>query len=414
MPATLLCFRTILTPLVLVLLLPVLFPLATTAQVPGGASARYGLNGDATDASGNGNNGSLSGTVNTINRFGTAAAAVSFMTGSSSGTLPSSLVSTLQNDFSIGFWFKTAASALTGTQWFNGISLVDAETAGATDDWGICLIDGGKVCFGIGSPDITIKSVSASYNNNAWHFVTATRNKTTGTTILYIDGAQVATTTGTSTNALTAPAVIGLGRSSAVATGNYTGSLDDIIGYNRVLTPVEVVNMYTALTATALPLKWLSFAATVSQGNVILRWETGSEINNDYFTVESSADKLHFNDVGNTQGYDFTDRNKAGSWYYRIRQTDKDGQYTYSKTIRVDIQGMNRIYLQTNPVINNLVIVNPGQLAVHQIQITEITGRIVFRKAISNATTITVNIHNLQPGYYLLRVDAITLPFIRQ
>ncbi|MFT3934480.1 MAG: T9SS type A sorting domain-containing protein [Chitinophagaceae bacterium] len=401
--------------LFIIILLLVLADNNLTAQVPSGAVGRYTLNGNANDASGNGYNGSLSGTVNTTNRLGTTATALSFVAVTSSGTLPSTLVTAMQNDFSIGFWFRSAAIAPSGTQWFNGISLIDAETAGQTDDWGVCLIDGGKVCFGIGNPDITIKSTSATYNNAAWHFVTATRNKSAGTIILYVDGAQVATTTGTSTSALSAPSVLGLGRSSAVSTGTYTGTLDDIISYNRVLTPTEVSNMYSALTLQALPLRWVSFTGTVSQDNVLLHWETADEINNSYFTVESSGDAIHFDVLANTQAYDYTDRNKSGTWYYRIRQTDLDGKYSYSKTIRVDSKAQAGIYLQSNPASNQLTVVNPKQVMIKQITITDLSGRIINSKAINNSNNLlTISTINLPKGYYVLRADAKALPFVKQ
>jgi len=92
-----------------------------------------------------------------------------------------------------------------------------------------------------------------------------------------------------------------------------------------------------------------------------------------------------------------------------------DAQYSYSKTISVDIKARNNIYLQSNPVSSQLVIVNQNQQPVRRIQVTDISGRIISSKAInSNTNTITIAVTDLQAGYYLLRVDAITLPFIRQ
>ena len=399
----------------IIVLLFAFIPAFIFAQIPSGTIARYPLNGNANDASGSGMNGALTSAANTTNRFGAVNTALLFTAATSSGTLPSALVTALQNDFSVGAWFKTSITAPTGSQWYNGTSLVDGEVGGVTNDWGICLIDGGKVCFGIGNPDITIKSTTATYNNNAWHFVTATRNKTAGTITLYVDGAQVATVGSTNTSALNAPSVIGLGRSSAVATGNYSGSLDDIIAYNRVLSATEVSNLYTALSATALPLTWLSFNATVQQNDVLLQWQTANEVNNDYFTVEAAADAVHFNAAGTTRGYSFTDKNKSGSWFYRIRQTDIDGRYSYSKTIRADIGGNTAVYIQTNPATGTLVLINPRQALIQRISITDISGKLISSKTINSyPAAVNLDITGLAAGYYLLKTGQQAIPFIKK
>src|SRR5258705_994170 len=181
------------------------------AQVPSGYVGSYHLNNSAVDNSGNGYNGSLTSTSAGLNRFGASNEATSFTSGSSTGSLPSGLVTALQNDFSICYWFKTSMTANSSSQWYGGQALVDAEVCGGTPDWGTALFDGGKVCMGIGNPDLTLKSTS-SYNYGHWQFLTAVRNKAAGSIILYIDGSQVATTSGTTTSALTAPTFLGLGK----------------------------------------------------------------------------------------------------------------------------------------------------------------------------------------------------------
>src|SRR6185503_10779818 len=113
------------------------------------------------------------------------------------------------------------------------------EVCGGTTDWGTAMIHGGKVCMWTGNPDLTIKSTS-SYNDGNWHFLTAVRNKAAGSIILYVDGGQVATTTATTTSALTAPSFLGLGKNPCANSAMFTGSLDDIIVYSRVLTATEI------------------------------------------------------------------------------------------------------------------------------------------------------------------------------
>ncbi len=403
-----------------------------TAQLPATPVAKYQLDGSAGDTGGSLYNGTLVSTTATTNRFSAASKATAFTAGSSSGTLPIGLVTAMQDDFSIGFWFKTGMTAATGAQWYNGNSLVDAEVGGVTNDWGICLIDGGKVCFGIGNPDITIKSPLATYNNNAWHFVMGTRNKTSGTITLYIDGASVASTGSTNITSLNAPSVLGLGRSSAVASGSYTGNLDDIFVYNRVLSGAEASAAYTNQNAVALPLRWLSFTGTASGNTTTFQWETAAAVNNDYFDIEHSADGIQFTAAGRVLDKDFlyqaagnasyrisipTPAGKAH--YYRIKQVDTDGRFTFSKTLLLNVRNASGISLQTNPVAGEPVLLNNAQEFIKRIDITGMDGRKVKTIVVnSNSVIIRTGAANLQPGAYIVKINGsnsgYSLPLIKQ
>lgn len=404
---------------------------AAFSQVPAGSIAKYRLDSDATDYAGTGYNGTLTGVTPTTNRFGTAGTASDFVAGVSSGTLPAALVIATQNDFTFGFWFRTAMTAATGAQWYSGNSLVDAEVCGATTDWGTALIDGGKVAFGLGSSDFTIKSAASGYNNNAWHFVTVTRNRSSGAIVLYVDGTQVASATTANTASLSSPTLIGLGRNPCVASGVYTGSLDDLIAFNRVLTPTEVSNMYVALNAVALPVKWLSFTAESNAGGVQLAWSVAESIDNDHYEIEHATDGIHFSTVASvanttsaspgtgTETYTHTIAQPAsGIHFYRIRQIDKNGAYTFSGTAKITIRTSNAgLSLQKNPVVNELILTNAGQQTVQRLQITDLAGRIMLTRVINNnGSTIVLPVSALRPGYYLLQVNTVngssTLPFI--
>jgi hypothetical protein len=310
-------------------------------------------------------------------------------------------------------------TAGSSTQWYGGNALVDAEVCGGTNDWGTALIDGGKVCFGTGNPDITIKSTLASYNDGSWHFVTTTRNQAAGTIILYMDGAQVASTAGTNTGILNAPNSIGLARNPCVASGVYTGSLDDIIFYSRVLSAAEVSNLYVSLSATALPVKWISFTGNFTGNHIVLKWEVEQAANNDHFEIENSTDGIHFSVEGSLRNkdavspiagrdlYSFSSPNlSGGTHFYRIKQVDKDGVFSYSKTIKMVMRNtVPGLWLQANPVSDELVLVNHNQALIQRIQVTDMSGRIISDKPVNtNNTTVKSNTHNLQAGYYLLRI----------
>jgi len=400
-----------------------LLPFFLFAQLPSGAIALYTLNNSINDASGNGYDGTLTGTISTANRFATAGTATGFTAGTSTGTFPGSLVTAMQNDFSIGYWFKTSMTAPSSTQWYGGAALVDAEVCGGTSDWGTALINGGAVAFGIGNPDLTIFSTATGYNDGNWHFVTATRAASTGTITLYIDGTQVATTNGTATTARTAPTIIGLGRNVCLATGVYTGSLDDVIAYARTLNSTEVSNLYTYYNGIPLPLTWLSFTGRARASDVLLQWQVGQVSGNDHFGIDHSTDGVHFNQISSLskgdisltqdiQTYRFTDPNPAhGQNFYRIKQVDIDGRYSYSPVVEVNVTSTPAtIRLQTNPVRDAATLFNPGQQMINRLQILDLSGRILLDQAPnSSSSQIKVDLHGVRRGYYLLRFSSATM-----
>ncbi len=396
-------------------------PVVLLAQLPAGSIASYPLNNSAADISGNGYNGTLVSTSNAPDRFSTAGSATAFTSGTSSGTLPGTLVTALSNDFTIGYWFMTTMTAPTSSQWYGGTSLIDAEVCGGTSDWGTALIDGGKVAMGIGNPDITIKSTLSNYNNGIWHFVTATRNQTTGVVILYIDGSQVATTSGTSTAARTAPPFIGLGNNPCVPSGVYTGSLDDLIAYNRVLTATEVTNLYNYYNTTPLPLHWVSFTGQIEGGQVQLKWETENSVNNDHFEIERSTGNSNFSVIGvlsdkdgidiaaGSSLYNFIDISPSkGTDFYRIKQVDKDGKYSWSSILSLSPGNASVvIHLKTNPVAGELILVNNDRIFIQRIQVMNISGRVLIDQTpYSSNPLFKINTPAIPPGYYLLRVNA--------
>ncbi|MBL7215191.1 MAG: hypothetical protein ISS71_05890 [Phycisphaerae bacterium] len=116
---------------------------------------------------------------------------------------------TIEADFSIAFYLKTTQTAPSGTQWYHGNGIIDANAAGSANDFGVSL-NGNKICFGIGNPDTSIFSTSA-VNDGNWHFVVATRNASTGKIALYVDTFKEAWASANG-NLLNAPAEINVDR----------------------------------------------------------------------------------------------------------------------------------------------------------------------------------------------------------
>jgi len=395
-----------------------IIPRLLLAQLPAGSIAAYPLDNSTTDFGSSSYTLTLTSTSATPNRFGTSNSATAFIAGTSSGTMPLGLETAISNNFTFGYWFRTTMSAPSSPQWYGGAGLVDAEVCGVTTDWGTALIDGGKISLGIGNPDITIKS-AGSYNDGIWHFATVTRDMTAGAIALYVDGSQVATSSGTNTTALTAPPLIGLGRNPCVTSGVYTGSLDDMIVYNRVLSAPEVTSLYNYYTAIPLPLHWVSFTGRVEDGLVHLKWQTENSVNNDHFEIGRSTNGTNFSVIGivpdqdgiNSPGgssvYNFTDNSPSmGNDYYRIMQVDKDGKYSWSSILALSVRaGSSGMHLQANPVKGNATLVNDDQNLIQRLQVMDVTGRILVDQAPGTINTLLpINTTDIRPGYYWLRI----------
>jgi hypothetical protein len=95
-----------------------------------------------------------------------------------------------------------------------------------------------------------------------------------------------------------------------------------------------------------LPIELLEFTANKNNSVVDLKWVTSAEINNDYFTIDKTTNGTEFETVtvvkgagnsSNTLNYSTVDNNPyQGISYYRLKQTDFDGKFTYSKLVAVD------------------------------------------------------------------------------
>ena len=147
-----------------------------------------------------------------------------------------------------------------------------------------------------------------------------------------------------------------------------------------------------AVCQDPLPVELLSFYAVKTGGSALLLWQTATEINNNYFRIEKSADGFQFNNIGIVFGagnsnqllvYSFVDATPvSGSNYYRLAQVDFDGTEHFSQVIAIDFSGVNEfddISAYPNPLSwgNTLNIIVPPD-AQGLLLISDINGRIIY------------------------------------
>lgn len=124
--------------------------------------------------------------------------------------------------------------------------------------------------------------------------------------------------------------------------GGTSGNLNS----GAILTASTVTNFspFTLASSSAenpLPIELVDFSAAVVRNEtaVLLEWQTASEINNHYFTLERSLDGFNWTEIheefgaGNSNSllrYEYLDEEPvSGISYYRLKQTDFDGQFEY-------------------------------------------------------------------------------------
>ncbi|MDD5522884.1 MAG: DUF2341 domain-containing protein [Kiritimatiellae bacterium] len=130
----------------------------------------------------------------------------------------------IQDDFTIAFWMKANVNSTGGSQWTNGLGLVDANVLPVTNDFGVSY-NNQQVTFGSGSPNTNVSS-GVYVNDMNWRYVVVTRVKSTGLKKIYVDGIDCATHTGS---------VASLDLSDSIAFGQlqtwgyyFNGYLDEI------------------------------------------------------------------------------------------------------------------------------------------------------------------------------------------
>lgn len=174
-----------------------------------------------------------------------------------------------------------------------------------------------------------------------------------------------------------------------------------------------------------LPIELLSFKAAQENDVIKLKWQTASEMNNDYFTIESSSDGIHFDDIGrinaagnstNLKSYEYIDtltnkyyENKT--FYYRLKQTDYNQNFTYSNIESVNFQLQNNIsnilvYPMPIKEITNLTFSAKTKSKI-KIILSNMMGETIFQQIqlINNGTNhITIQFPKWEKGIYSLRL----------
>lgn len=161
-----------------------------------------------------------------------------------------------------------------------------------------------------------------------------------------------------------------------------------------------------------LPIVLNSFDISCNNDFPEIKWSTSAEINNDYFTIEKSVDALNWEIVAHIQGagnsnqlinYSYIDESYESNnqtFYYRLKQTDFDGNFEYFNVLPIKCEGATSPIIFPNPVTSTITI---SGKEINKIEIIDVLGRIV-KRVISNAVNETINVSDLSNGTYVVKV----------
>jgi hypothetical protein len=167
---------------------------------------------------------------------------------------------------------------------------------------------------------------------------------------------------------------------------------------------------------SSLPLKLVSFKASLTEGltkEVKVGWSTTNEVNTKNFVVERSADGKHFmkqgelpaKNISGLNSYSFTDINPLpATSYYRLKQIDLDGAFSYSSIISVENVRSAILAVYPNPASHRVNITHAEAASNAVISITNLNGRKVFSLKPAKGTTLSkdIDVSMLPPGNYIL------------
>lgn len=209
-----------------------------------------------------------------------------------------------------------------------------------------------------------------------------------------------------------------------------TGAIDDgsnTYRFNNVTGLTD--NVYFTLgsadiEATPLPIELISFSAEkTEEGTVRLEWQTASEVNNSHFTIERSTDGSTIEDIAVLAGagnsatildYDYIDKAPLpGRSFYRLRQTDFNGESVPSEFVSVFIELVEKSYqykLYPNPVkagTSLQIDFEYGQDPPILIEVYELSGRLKYRETPVTSRKqrkLEIPTQSLRTGLHLVRI----------
>lgn len=222
------------------------------------------------------------------------------------------------------------------------------------------------------APTFTDNGGTVATRSNSFWTVTTANSLGTGTHAVRTEGTGFGTVGNINDLRITRVNTISPG-----SDGSHAGTLTNPQVNRTGLSTVNLSNSFywgsVNVGPTPLPVNLLFFNAQVANSKIEINWATASELNNDYFIVERSANGENFLSIGEVKGNGTTNNRNDykmidtsplnGKAYYRLKQTDYDGSFKYSKIITVTVESFSTtLEVYPNPSNGNEVTIELSDL----------------------------------------------------
>lgn len=167
-----------------------------------------------------------------------------------------------------------------------------------------------------------------------------------------------------------------------------------------------------ALQLAPLPVTLISFTAYAKNDDVELFWKTASEKDNAYFEVQYSTDAARFEAIGTVKGSGTTSQGASYRFvhpqvrqdvvkYYRLKQVDTDGTFSYTRTISISPGKPAGWSLSPNPAAGQTVL--SGLAGEARIRVLDLSGKALHEQRVRGQEVI--GLQALPPGSYVMQVE---------
>jgi hypothetical protein len=182
----------------------------------------------------------------------------------------------------------------------------------------------------------------------------------------------------------------------------------------------------TVFPEELFPVEFVEITVQMTGNDAQLNWATATEINSDFFAIERSVDGVYFQEAGqvvaagnatSTRTYEYTDVNVsdlgASVIFYRLRQVDIDGAFTYSDVVELIPGGENGISMKAYPnpatdVLNVSLTLAQNDGAM-DLRMVDQAGRTLMHQSLSASQGFqshTLNVSTLASGIYYLHATS--------
>jgi len=180
-------------------------------------------------------------------------------------------------------------------------------------------------------------------------------------------------------------------------------------------------------STTPLPIELLNFNVKKIENNYVkLEWQTASETNNDYFTIERSKNGINWESIktikgaGNSSSNLYYSTNDLKPYikisYYRLKQTDFNGEFSYSniKSINLNLTN-NQIEIYPNPTDNYITIIGKDN-ELERVDIYNVLGQNVTSNTLIQHldNKVIINLSKLSEGTYYIRTKTTSNKVYKQ